>query len=83
MNSADFIRAIEEYYEKQYEVNMEIKAIVSFLDANIPHERMNVFFQKVTDHHSKKWKSLPDKSIMAEVLEKHRDGWIEIRAENM
>lgn len=81
MTPQEFLTAIETYYNQKYEVTIEIKSIVDFLNSRLPLEQIEIFFHKVTDFHSKKWKSLPDKSIMLDVLEKHSGNWTEIQAE--
>jgi len=77
----EFITAIEEYYELEYSTQLEVKVIIEFLNRVIKADQLEVFFHKVTDAHSKKWKTLPDKAIMVNVHEKHHGSWMKIRAE--
>lgn len=80
-DGTEFLIALEKYYALRYDNEFEFNVLVKWIDAKISPDKFLLLFDSVTNEHSRKWKSLPDKSIINEVSERLFGNQIDSRAE--
>jgi hypothetical protein len=79
--ATEFLTAIESYYDLKYVNLLELKILSALIADRVKPESLNSFFDAVTTHHSKKWKSLPDKEIYLSVISKFQNTALQIMAD--
>lgn len=79
--ATEFLTAIELYYNLKYVNLLELKILSALIADRVKPESLNSFFDAVTTHHSKKWKSLPDKEIYLTVISKFTNTALQIKAD--
>ena len=79
--ATEFLTAIESYYDIKYTNLLELKILSALIADKVKPESFNSFFDAVTTHHSKKWKSLPDKEIYLTVISKFHNTALQIKAD--
>jgi hypothetical protein len=79
--ATEFLTAIESYYDLKYVNLLELKILSALIADRVKPESLNSFFDAVTTHHSKKWKSLPDKEIYLTVISKFTNTALQIKAD--